>query len=243
MKHDRPWSSVALLAAGLLLSTWIFATDAQAAQPTSSASTLTWDEAFPVARAAGDVHVDAHFQGSDGLPHRLQVWRHGTAFLHRRTDETLDLYVHRSDTGADYAYRLLDHRRHIVMDVRRNQLYRIGVFSDWFGLAHLIDRPKTAFSVRALSVPPHERRPDCIWRLLVRGTKTAPDESHVCWSSTWGIPLALRTKDAKGEWIDLLRVDRIEAIPPSTESTTMPASPDGYATFDASNEIDPKEGD
>ena len=243
MKHGCLRSSAPLLAAGLLVGAWASATDAQAAPPTSSALTLTWDEAFPVAGAARDVHADAHFQGSDGLPHRLQLWRHGTAFLHRRTDETLDLYVHRADTTADYDYRLMDHRRHIVMDVRRNQLYRIGVFSDWFGLAHLLDRPKTAFSLRALSVPAQERRPDCAWRLLVRGTKTASDESRVCWSLTWGIPLAIRTKDARGKWIDLLSVDRIEAISPSTDGTTMPASPDGYATFDAGSEIDPKAGD
>jgi hypothetical protein len=38
-------------------------------------------------------------------------------------------------------------------------------------------------------------------------------------------------------------VDRIEAISPSTVLATLPATPDGYATFDAGNEIDPKEGD
>jgi hypothetical protein len=60
---------------------------------------------------------------------------------------------------------------------------------------------------------------------------------------TWGIPLAIRTKDARGKWIDLLSVVRIEAISPSTDGATMPTSPDGYATFDAGNEIDPKDGD
>ena len=241
MRHGCPGRTAALVAAGLLVGAWAGTVDAQAAQPASS--TLTWDEAFPIAGAAGDIYVDAHFQGSDSLPHRLQLWRHGARFVHRRTDETLDLYVRRADDPADDAYRLLDHRRHIVMDVRRNQLYRIGVFSDWFGLAHLIDRPKTAFSLRTLAVPPHERRPDCTWRLLVRGTKSASDGSRVCWSSTWGIPLAIRTKGGNGQWVDLLTVDRIEAISSSADGAKMPALPDGYATFDAGKEIDPQGGD
>jgi len=108
------------------------------------------------------------------------------------------------------------------MDVRRTQLYRIGVFSDWFGLAHVVDRPKTQFTVRALSVSPQENRPDCTWRLLVRGAKgkgfEPPDESRICWSP----------------------VDHGEA---SSVSATLPSAPEGYAIFNAGNEIDPKDGD
>jgi hypothetical protein len=205
---------------------------------------LSWDEAFPVASAAKDVHVDAHFQGSDGLTHRLQLWRSGTSFLHRRTDETLDLYVGRVGTATDYAYRLIDHQRRIAMDVRRTQLYRIGVFSDWFGLAHVVDRPKTQFTVRALSVSPQENRPDCTWRLLVRGAKgkgfEPTDESRICWSPVWGVPLAIRAKNSKGVWIEQLAVDHVEA---SSVSATLPSAPEGYAIFNAGNEIDPKDGD
>jgi hypothetical protein len=236
MSNSGRRSLAFILVSGLLLTAG--SSQAEAGQPT-----LTWEEAFPIASAPGDVHVEAHFQGSDGVEHRLSLWRHGSAFLHRRTDEALDLYVSRTSSTSDYAYRLMDHRRRIVMDVRRNQLYRIGVFSDWFGLAHLIDRPKTAFTLRALPVSAREKRQDCTWRLLVRGAGNATDASRVCWSEAWGIPLSIRTKDARGEWTERFTVDRMEAIPPSTDGPALPSAPDGYASFDAGKEIDPLTGD
>ena len=105
-------------------------------------------------------------QYSDGRPHRLELWRHGRAFLHRRTDDSLDLYVVASGRAGDYDYRFFDHRRHLVTGVKRDNLYRIGVFSDWFGLAHVVERPKVAFEVRAATGPnPGGPRRDCVWRL------------------------------------------------------------------------------
>lgn len=229
-------SVVALAAAALLASA--HGVHAHRAEPS-----LTWTQAFPVVAAAEHVHVDAHFQGSDGKLHRLQMWRNGTSFLHRQTDEALDLYVSRASDSSDYAYRLVDHRRRLAMDVRRNQLYRIGVFSDWFGLAHVLDRPKTAFTVRAIAVLPSERRADCAWRLLVRQDKGVFDESRICWSAAWGLPLAIRTKSPSGSWVERLTVDRVEAIATPAEAPTLPEAPAGYASFDAGSEIDPKAGD
>jgi len=142
-----------------------------------------------------------------------------------------------------YAYRMLDHRRRVSMDVSRNQLYRIGVFSDWFGLAHVLDRPKTEFAVREVLPLPKERLKDCSWRLLVRGNKQAQDHTRVCWSAKWGLPMAIRVRGAKGEWIEQFSADRVEEISPSADGLALPPVPDGYASFDAGNEIDPKEGD
>jgi hypothetical protein len=126
---------------------------------------LDWEAAFPVESAARDVYLDAHFVGSDGAAHRLQLWRHGSEFLHRRTDAALDLCLHQAGKKGDYAYRLIDHRRRVAMEVSRNQLYRIGVFSDWFGLAHILDRPKSEFVVRAVAPLQKERRTEPSQRL------------------------------------------------------------------------------
>jgi hypothetical protein len=204
---------------------------------------LDWESAFPVESAARDVYVDAHFLGSDGNPHRLQIWRHGSEFLHRRTDEALDLYLSRAGVKGDYTYRLIDHHRRVSMAVTRNQLYRIGVFSDWFGLAHVLDRPKSEFVVRAVTPLPKERAADCSWRLMVRGGKGAAERSRICWSTQWGLPLAIRTLGPKGEWIERFSVDRVEGISPSVDGLTMPRLPDDYVSFDAGSEIDPKVGD
>ena len=209
----------------------------------AESAALDWEAAFPVAGAAKDVHLDAHFVGSDGATHRLQLWRHGSEFLHRRTDEVLDLFLRQAGKKGDYAYRLVDHRRRVSMDVSRNQLYRIGVFSDWFGLAHVLDRPKTEFAVREVAPLPGERLPGCSWRLLVRGGKPAQDRTRICWSAKWGLPMAIRAGGAKGAWIDQFSVDRVEEISPSADGVALPPVPDGYASFDAGKEIDPKAGD
>ena len=204
---------------------------------------LDWETAFPVESAARDVYLDAHFLGSDGATHRLQLWRHGTEFLHRRTDEALDLYLTQTGKKGDYAYRLVDHHRRVSMAVSRNQLYRIGVFSDWFGLAHVLDRPKTEFVVRAVPSLPKEKPTGCSWRLLVSGGKGSAEHSRVCWSAQWGLPLVIRTRGLKGEWIERFVVDQVEGISPTVDGLAVPPLPDDYVSFDAGNEIDPKEGD
>ena len=206
-------------------------------------ATPDWQIAFPVESAARNVHLDAHFVGSDGTAHRLQLWRHGSEFLHRRTDDVLDLFLRQAGKKGDYTCRLIDHRRRVAMDVSRNQLYRIGVFSDWFGLAHVLDRPKTEFAVRDVPPLPKERLKDCAWRLLVRGNQQAQDHTRVCWSAKWGLPMAIRVRGVKGEWIEQFGADRVEEISPSADGLALPPVPDGYASFDAGNEIDPKEGD
>ena len=212
---------------------------------------LDWEAAFPVEGAAKDVYLDAHFVGSDGTSHRLQLWRHGAQFLRRRTDEALDLYVHQAERAGDYSYRLIDHYRRVSIDVRRNQLYRIGVFSDWFGLAHVLDRPKTEFVARTVAALPQERQlprlkesqMDCAWRSLQRGNRRSQDITRICWSAKWGLPLSIRARGPKGEWTEQFTVDRVESLSPTLDGAVLQAVPDGYAAFDAGNEIDPKEGD
>jgi hypothetical protein len=231
------WGQVVVWALACIFSSTAFA------DPTA----LDWETAFPVESAAKDVYLDAHFTGSDGIGHRLQLWRHGSEFLHRRTDALLDLYLRAAEKKGDYTYRLIDHHRRVAMDVGRNQLYRIGVFSDWFGLAHVLDRPKTEFVVRDVTPLPKDRLKDCSWRVLVRGGRQAQDQTRICWSSKWGLPMAIRVRGAKGEWIEHFGADRVEVISPSVGGLTLgmalPSVPDGYAAFDAGREIDPKQGD
>ncbi len=234
MKASRRWAAVAVtfVAMGGIDS-------AVSARPAD----LSWEDAFPIDHAKSEVHLDAHFVGSDGLPHRLQLWRRGRERLHRRTDDALDLYLEKADGQADYRYRLVDHRRKLSIDVNRVHLYRIGVFSDWFGLAHVLDRPKTAFSVRTVAALAGERRPDCVWRLLVRETPKGADRSRICWSSAWGVPLVIRTASRDGGWIDRLVVDSVDGEPIAAGTVDLPARPPGYASFDAGKEIAPEAGD
>jgi hypothetical protein len=203
---------------------------------------LSWDEAFATGVSKREVYLDAHFTGSDGKHHRLQLWRRGAEFLHRRTDDVLDLYLERAD-AADYRYRLFDHQRRVSIAANRGHLYRIGVFSDWFGLAHVVDRPKTRFTVRAVPALPDERARDCAWRLLVRETPAGTDRSRICWAASWGAPMVIRAEGPKGSWVDRFVVDRLVDSPRSADAMALPPTPDGYAFFDAGKEIAPETGD
>jgi hypothetical protein len=82
-----------------------------------------------------------------------------------------------------------------------------------------------------------------LWRLLVRGGKGAAEQSRICWSPQWGLPLAIRSLGLNGEWIERFRVDRIEGISPTVDGLAIPPLPEDYVAFDAGSEIDPKEGD
>jgi len=205
-------------------------------------ATLSWEEAFPVDTSRA-LYLDAHYVGSDGASHRLQLWRRGTDFLHRRTDDALDLYLERADGQSDYRYRMLDHRRRVAISVNRGHLYRIGIFSDWFGLAHVVDHPKSRFTVRAALALSDEHRRDCTWRLLVRETPNGRDRSRICWSPSFGVPLAIRRFGADGKWVDQFVADRAEDKSGTAHAMATPAPPEGYAFFDAGKEIAPEEGD
>jgi hypothetical protein len=229
------------LAAGTALAAAVSGGAAAAAREPS----LTWERAFPVERAALDVHLEATFSGSDGKAHRLELWRHGRTFLHRKTDDALDLYV--VARGAnDYACRFFDHRRHVVTGVRRDNLYRIGVFSDWFGLAHVVDRPKAAYEVRAVADPhPEAPRRDCAWRELVTAANEggAQTAARICWSSRWATALAIEQRGPDGAWAERFSVRTAEATHFRRAETALPPTPSAYAFVDADHEIAPQSGD
>ena len=216
---------------------------------------LTWERAFPVDRAAADVHLSATFTGVDGRPHRLELWRHGTSFLHRRTDDALDLFVVARPAGSEYRYRFFDQRRHLVTDVRRDNLYRIGVYSDWFGLAHVVDRPKATFEVRAIADPhPASPRRDCVWRGLATSGSGSPAAAappvwprtmtaRICWSARWAIPLAIEQQDPSGRWVEKLAVSVVEKARFRPDGVTLPDPPPAWGYVDADHEIAPQAGD
>lgn len=237
----------------LVLGAWTSPSSRSQAGPS-----LTWERAFPVDRAPTDVHVSATFTGSDHRAHRLELWRHGTSFLHRRTDDALDLFVVAPSARSEYRYRFFDQRRHLVTDVRRDNLYRIGVYSDWFGLAHVVDRPKAAFEVRAISDPhPASPRRDCVWRALATSgggdaaggghprlpRPGAPATARICWSARWGVPLSIEQQEPSGAWVENLMVPLVEQAHFGRDAIGLPAPPPAWGYVDADHEIAPQAGD
>jgi hypothetical protein len=166
----------------ILLSIALFSVETMAA----SADTLQWEEAFDAKRAPSNVYFEACYQ-EGRLSHRLKVWRQGETLLRRESDGRLDLYVS-NQLGNNLQFRLLDLQHKRAISVTRDNLYRIGIFSNWWSLTHVLTRPYSAFTIKAQHTKPAKTsNGKCRWCDL-QSTK----HTHVCWSRTWGIPLLIR---------------------------------------------------
>lgn len=199
---------------------------------------LGWEQAFPVAQPEAAVHFVATYQDAAGASHRLEVWRVGRRYLHRRSDERLDLYaVPAAGPGAELAYRLVDHERHAVFDVARTNLHRIGVFSSWDAQAHVLERPATRYALRKVAAPAGVAVKGCDWRRIE--PEGAAPASTVCWSSRWGLPLAIIGGSTPALQF---RVLSVAAITPAAAAALagLPEIPAGYGYFDSNEEIGPE---
>jgi hypothetical protein len=251
------------LAAAALGLAWALSPDAALSAASGSADAvrdaperpaLAWADAFPVSAAPTVVHFSARYRDARGVWHRLETWRRGESGLHRRTDDRIDLYAQRAD-GAEMRLRLLDHQRHLAVDLSRTDLYRIGVLADAFGLAHVIDPPKGGYRVEAASAPagfeagtPGDGAGlgglgrDCRWRLLLR-IHARPARSLVCWSAGWGLPMLVMDLDAADEAVAasgsantaggqvVFRIEAVDGKPDPEGLNALPAVPAGYAQF------------
>lgn len=175
-----------------------------------------WEAAFPTRAAPPQVHFRAVYRDDFGGTHRLEVWRQADLRLRRRTDEAIDLYVEKSASG-EYLYRLIDHDRKILIRADRTALYRIGVFSDWIGLAHVLNIPRGGYRVTAAArQSPASLRGECVWKRLEL-VMPAARESEICWSSRWGLPLEIGTQSEQDGWESRFLVQQVESFAPGPE--------------------------
>lgn len=225
------------MVAGALLLTGPAAAAAAAA---NSGRALDWAQAFPVAQPEAAVHFVATYRDAAGANHRLEVWRVGTRYLHRRSDDRLDLYaVPAAGPGAELAYRLVDQQRRAVFDVARTNLHRIGVFSSWDAQAHVLERPATRYTLRAVAAPAAPAgaaASGCAWRRIEPEGGAA---STVCWSRRWGLPLAIVGGTPAAVQFRVLEVDSITPAA-AAALTGLPEIPAGYGYFDSNEEIGPE---
>jgi hypothetical protein len=180
---------------------------------------VAWDDAFPTASAPPNVYFQARYRDGRGDSHRLEVWREGGARLRRKTDDAIDFSVERDPSGG-YVYRLVDRARQTVVVADRAMLYRMGLFSDWRGLAHVLDLPRGEFRIApSAQAPNNTAHGPCAWfRLEI--TEPSPSVSEICWSRGWGLPLIVRT----GGTADPSRfvVEDVRTFLPDAATFTLP---------------------
>jgi hypothetical protein len=181
----------ALAAAAALTAASAATTAASPADPGLRFEQVFGDHGEPPA-----LHYRARY-GQPGASHRLEVWRDGERRLVRRTDDAIETHVARRPGDPGFQMVVLDLRRKIETRIARDDLYRIGNFTDWFDLAHGLRHPKAAYRLTA-SAAPRGARPieACRWYTLVQGGNS----TALCWSAGARLPLLMFDNAGQVVW-------------------------------------------
>ena len=168
----------------------------------SRAATLDFDHVFSTRGEPAATHFQATYLAG-GTEHHVEVWRDGERRIRRRTDDKAESFaVHdpgnKQSGSPDYHLSVLDLGRKIRTDIDRDNLYRIGQFTDWFDLGHGLRHPKGEYRLVPAATPHGAARAigACEWVALVQGTQT----THVCWSTTAKLPLLIQAADGRTVW-------------------------------------------
>jgi hypothetical protein len=192
--------------------------------------TSDWEASFPTRAAPPQVHFRAVYRDDTGRTHALEVWRQADFRLRRRTDAAIDLYVEKSASG-EYDYRLVDHDRKMLIRADRTTLYRIGVVSDWIGLAHVLNIPRGGYRITpALRQSERSLRGECVWQRLEL-TPQSSSANEICWSSEWGLPLEIGTMGVTDGWKSRFSIQEVGTFTPGPE--TFAVARDGLIEIDA----------
>jgi len=205
MRHALPAIIGRRASRSLVLCT---ATAAVLSAPLSRAASLDFDHVFSTRGEPAATHFEATYLAG-GLEHHVEVWRDGDRRIRRRTDDKAESFAVRQSGSPDYRLSVLDLGRKIRTDIDRDNLYRIGQFTDWFDLGHGLRHPKGGYRLVPAATPRGAARAigACEWVALVQGAQT----THVCWSATAKLPLLIQAADGRTVW----RVTRVDhkAIP------------------------------
>jgi hypothetical protein len=165
--------------------------------PFSHAATLDFDHVFSIRGEPAATHFQATYW-SGGAEHHVEVWRDGDRRIRRRTDDRAESFAVHMPGSPAYRLSVLDLDRKIRTDIDRDNLYRIGQFTDWFDLGHGLRHPKGEYRLVPAATPHGAARAigACEWVALVQGTQT----THVCWSTTAKLPLLIQAADGRTVW-------------------------------------------
>lgn len=180
----------------------VLCTAAAAVFSTSSAGAAApdFDHVFDTRGEPPATHFQATYLAG-GAEHHVEVWRDGERRIRRRTDDRTESFAVRHPGqagGPDYRLSVLDLDRKIRTDIDRDNLYRIGQFTDWFDLGHGLRHPKGDYRLVPAATPHGAARAigACEWVALVQGKQA----THVCWSTTAKLPLLIQAADGRTVW-------------------------------------------
>jgi hypothetical protein len=188
-----------------------------------------WQTVFPREGVAKQsIYFRAKYVDASGMEHRQEVWREGSSRLRRVTDDRIDLIVER-DADGEYQYRLADRERHIMVLADRTSLYRVGIFSDWEGLAYALSEPRAEHELIAHGASEGSAAGSCSSTALIVKTPVE-STSRICWSTEWGLPLSIQTRRGD-EWVTQFAITEVRKFGPS--DAMFQIDPAGYVEIDA----------
>lgn len=192
---------------------------------------ITFESIFQSGEEPAALFYRATFTGNDG-DHTLQVWRDRQVRLRRKTDEAVDTYVMRDAADPlEYQMTVVDYRKRITTRIDRNNLIRLGHFSDWFDLAHGLRHPVGAYRLAPTTAPVGSPAPAsaCRWYALTQG-----DDTHrICWSAREHLPMVIWSdRTASAVW----RVASVEHRPIGDDVFALHDA--GFVRNDANADID-----
>lgn len=198
-----------------------------AAAPAASSD---FDRAFAAAGEPAFLHAAILFAGSGGV-HRMELWRDHERRLRRDTDGRITTVATRG-TGAGYELLVLDTARRLSTRVSRDNLYRIGAFTDWFDLGHGLRHPRGRYLLAAATGPVPATLPatpaPCRWYDLTQDGRL----THLCWDEGDRFPLLIAT----ATWQPVWRVTAIDRRP--LAASRFAPDDRGYVRNDANRDID-----
>jgi hypothetical protein len=177
--------------------------------PGAHAAAPDFDHVFSTRGEPAATHFQATYLAG-GTEHHVEIWRDGERRIRRRTDDRAESFAVRNPGkpgSPDYRLAVLDLDRKIRTDIDRDNLYRIGQFTDWFDLGHGLRHPKGDYRLVPAATPHGAEHPigACTWVALVQG----PQTTHVCWSALAKLPLLIQAADGRTVW----RVTRVDHKP------------------------------
>lgn len=195
----------------------------------AQAKDLTFEQAFHTKGEPQATHFEASYV-AHGATHQVEVWRDGERRIKRRTDDAAETYALRKAGGPDFHLSVLDLKRKIRTDIDRDNLYRIGNFTDWFDLGHGLRHPVGEYRLVASDAPVSSEKPaePCKWFSLTQAGRL----SHVCWSASSSLPVLIQAEDGHTIW----RVTNVDHKP--IAATVFQIQDVGFIRTDANQDIE-----
>ncbi|MFC4453830.1 hypothetical protein [Deinococcus sonorensis] len=185
----------------------------------------SWEQVF--GDVQGPLHLKATYQGRQGQAQPLEFWRAASGQVVRRTGGRAELRLIPAADGEDL-YQLRNLQKRTAFLVHRVNLYRVGIFTDRWGVQHLLDRPVSGAAVQDLKRGSVVAGQACHWWRIQPAGQAA---QQVCWAARLGVPLQLK---AAGH--TLLTVTAVQRSAQPWPSSQLPQ---GWQEFNADEDIAP----